>query len=155
MKNYLKQIKDNGGNTVRIWVHTEGDRNPSFDGSGNVTGTDPSGTLVADMKKYALAAQDMDMMVIFTFWNGAVLRNQKTISMLNDDSKYGTWLNNALRPIVSGLKGIPSVVGWEIFNEPELSVTPGQYDSDACHDTNRLSGTGAGNTGHFFSMRQI
>ena len=53
LKKYLQEIKANGGNTVRVWVHTEGDYNPSFDSKGYVSGP---GTLVKDMKKYALAA---------------------------------------------------------------------------------------------------
>ena len=64
-------------------------------------------------------------MVIFTLWNGAVLKNQKTINMLKDDAKFSTYLRNALIPMVQGLKGIPSVAGWEIFNEPEGSLIPG------------------------------
>ena len=120
---------------MRIWVHVEGDYNPTFDASGNVNGTDSSNTLVQDMKKYALAAQDLDIMVIFTLWNGAVLKNPKTIAMLKDDAKLNSYIKNALTPMVQGLKGIPSVAGWEIFNEPEGSLIPGHRDAEPCFDT--------------------
>lgn len=152
LKNYLQEIKNNGGNTVRVWVHVEGDHNPQYDYSGNVIATDSSHTLIRDMKNYALAAQDLDIFVIFNLWNGAVLKNQTTIAMLKSDAKLNTYIKKALIPMVQGLKGIPSVAGWEIFNEPELSVIPGQYNSEPCFDTRRLSGSGAGWAGQTFTM---
>jgi len=41
---------------------------------------DRDGTLISDMKKYLDAAQARDILVVFVLWNGAVLRNQVSIS---------------------------------------------------------------------------
>ena len=75
LKAQLQKIKDAGGHAVRIWLHVEGDKTPEFDGHGNVIGTDASGSLIAEMKKYVQTAQDMDILVIFCLWNGALMRN--------------------------------------------------------------------------------
>ena len=78
------------------------------------------------------------------------------MALFNDDAKIQSWINNALIPMVQGLKGIPSVAGWEIFNEPEGGLNVG-YDPEPCFDSTKLGPAGAGWNpgGKFLTMKQI
>ena len=49
-KRQLKEMGDAGGNTVRVWLHCEGDNNPQFDDNGYVIGTDAANTLIPDLR---------------------------------------------------------------------------------------------------------
>ena len=46
----LEQINFAGGNTARVWIHTEGDNNPEYDSNGYVVGTDAANTLISDLR---------------------------------------------------------------------------------------------------------
>lgn len=58
-----------------------------------------------------------------------------------------TDIDNALVPIAKSLAGHPGLGGYEILNEMEGSVIPGQSNANACFDTRALTGTGAGWSG--------
>ena len=150
----LSKIKANGGNSLRIWLHIEGDRTPLYNSSGYVTGTDASNTLISEMRRHLQAANDMNVLVFFVLWNGAVLRNSNTVNLLKDQNKLQSYINNALVPMVKALSNESALGGWEIMNEPEGSLIV-QSDSEPCYDTSRLSGSGAGWSGHQFTMKQI
>eukprot|EP00094_Tigriopus_californicus_P008112 TCALIF_07808-PB protein Name:"Similar to Mannan endo-1,4-beta-mannosidase (Mytilus edulis)" AED:0.32 eAED:0.32 QI:79/1/0.66/1/0.5/0.66/3/0/149 len=77
--NEIKLIGDSGGNSVRVWVHVEGDNNPQFSDDGYVLGTDGSDTLVSDLRKLADVCQDNDIFLIPVLWNGALMRNQNVV----------------------------------------------------------------------------
>lgn len=107
------------------------------------------------MKNYLQVAHDLDIFVTFALWNGALMRNSTTKKMLTDDSKVQSWIQNALIPMVNGLKYEHALAGWEIFNEPEGSVYADRKDSEPCFDTQKLKGTGAGWAGAYLEMKQI
>lgn len=77
--NEIKLIGDSGGNSVRVWVHVEGDNNPQFNDDGYVLGTDGSDTLVSDLRKLADVCQANGVFLIPVLWNGALMRNQKVV----------------------------------------------------------------------------
>ena len=52
-------------------------------------------------------------------WNGALMRQQKTKDLYYDDAKLQSYIDNALIPMVNGLKDHPALAAWEIINEPE------------------------------------
>ena len=52
LKDTLKKVRDNGGHSIRIWLHVEGDKTPQFDNNGMVIGTDSTNTLISDMRTY-------------------------------------------------------------------------------------------------------
>ena len=150
----LSKIKANGGNSLRIWLHVEGDRTPQYNSSGYVIGTDSSNTLITEMRRYLQAANDMNVLIFFVLWNGAVLRNSNTIAMLKDPKKLQSYIDKALVPMDKALANESALGGWEIMNEPEGSLIV-QTDSEPCFDTSRLGGSGAGWAGGQFTMRQI
>ena len=80
-----------------MWLHVEGDNTPAFDGQGFVTGPDSTGTMINDMKSFLDYAQSKNILVIFCLWNGAYLRNQKTIDLFWDEGKLQSYIDKALK----------------------------------------------------------
>ena len=54
-------------------------------------------------------------------WNGAVIKsyNVNYKELYFDDTKLQSYIDNALIPMVNGLKDHPALGSWEIINEPE------------------------------------
>ena len=74
LKEVLQNTSRSGGHAMRIWLHVEGDHTPVFNASGFVVATDIAGSLIADMRRYLQAAAELDILVFFCLWNGAVVR---------------------------------------------------------------------------------
>jgi len=134
----LAKISEAGGNSVRVWVHVEGDVSPHYDGDGFVTGTDKSGTLISDLTAFLDECAKNNIFMGLVLFNGALMRNQNTINLFWDDSKLETYLSNALVPMVQALKDHPALGFWEVMNEAEGSSPAGQTDSDPCFDFTHL-----------------
>ena len=88
------------------------------------------------------------------------MRNNNYKDLFYDNDKLQSYIDNALIPMVQGLKDHPALGSWEVMNEPEgkrtniswktpsniyfihIGSTPmGQVDSDPCFDTTHLDWT--------------
>ena len=161
LQSYLKNISDAGGNSARIWLFVEGDSIPEWDASGHVVSTDKANTLIPELKTYLQYAASVNVFVNLCLWNGAVLRNERAVAIMsgvNDTSgtKLQSYLDKALVPLVTALKGEPGLGAWELMNEPEGSLAITADAAEPCWDTKAaLGNTGAGWAGHHYTMRQI
>lgn len=54
----------------------------------------------------------------------------KNSGLVTDDKKLDSYINNALKPMVEGLKGKKALAAWEVMNEPEGSIDVWYKDSD-------------------------
>ncbi|CAG7726076.1 unnamed protein product [Allacma fusca] len=154
LENYVREISAYGGNTIRIWVHVEGETTPQFNGDGFVLGTDEARTLISDLSRFLDFCYDHNVLVIPVLWNGALMRQQTLVNLIWDDSKLNSYINNALIPMVQALSGKPALAAWEIMNEPEGSIRI-EGNGNPCYDTNRLDGSGAGWTGRAIPMDRM
>ena len=79
------------------------------------------------MRKYLRLAASMDVLVNWCLWNGAVLRDNRTLAMIVEPSGLAlrSFIDNALTPLVTALRDEPGLGAWEIMNEPEGSVASG------------------------------
>ena len=93
LKEVLQNTSRAGGHAMRIWLHVEGDHTPVYNSSGFVTATDVSGTLIADMWRYLKAAAELDILVFFCLWNGAVLRNNMTKQLFSSPPRLQSYID--------------------------------------------------------------
>ena len=85
------------------------------------------------------------------------MRNDRYKNLFYDQSKLDSFVNNALTPLVEGLKNEPGLGAWEIMNEPEGSVKLSTtVDGEPCFTTSDvLEGSEAGWAGQNVSMQQL
>lgn len=117
-------VHANGGNVMRLWLHTTGAFSPAFDDKGFVTG--PGEKTIDDLKNILDVALENHVTLDLCLWsfdmlrqkNGEkIIRNSKNI--LSNPEGTKSYINNSLIPMVQALKGHPGIFCWEIFNEPE------------------------------------
>jgi len=120
----LLQVHDNGGNSLRWWIHTDGSASPEFDNLGKVTG--PGTTTIQELRKALDLAWEREVGVVLCLWSFDMMRKNKPTEvqyrnnlLLTDTTYTREYINKALIPMVDSLKGHPAIIAWEIFNEPE------------------------------------
>ncbi len=123
----FRKVHDNGGNTVRLWLHTNGAVTPEFSGS-NVVG--PGNGAIKGLKNLCNIAYQNDIGLMLCLWSFDMLRKTNSTlvkdrnrGILTDDALMATYINKSLIPMVDSLKEHPGILAWEIFNEPE-GMTP-------------------------------
>ncbi|XP_046582031.1 mannan endo-1,4-beta-mannosidase-like [Haliotis rubra] len=154
---YLKLVADNGGNSIRVWVHIEGAVTPHFDASGMVVSLDQKGTFISDIKKYLRKALEYNILIFFCLWNGALAQNDhfKLDGLIKDEAKLQSYIDNALIPWVKAVKDEPSMGGWDIINEMEGEIKPNLANAEPCFDTKFLLNSGAGWAGQKYTAEEF
>ncbi len=119
----FSELRANGGNTMRLWLHTDGRSTPHWDGS-DVVG--PGIGAIDDLRAILDLAHRHNVSLILCLWSFDMLRishgqtvTDRAHAILTDPSKRQLYLDNALMPMVEALKGHPAILAWEIFNEAE------------------------------------
>ncbi|MBI2427231.1 MAG: discoidin domain-containing protein [Ignavibacteriales bacterium] len=123
-RNVFDAISANGGNCMRLWLHTDGTQTPEFDANGRVTG--PGLKAVTHLKKILDMSWERKIGLILCLWSFDMHRwsldsatLQRNTLLLTDPQYTRSYIDNALIPLVSGVKGHPAIVAWEVFNEAE------------------------------------
>uniref|UniRef100_A0A2C9KA31 Uncharacterized protein n=1 Tax=Biomphalaria glabrata TaxID=6526 RepID=A0A2C9KA31_BIOGL len=122
----LAALKAAGGNSLRLWIHIQGETTPAFDGNGYVTAPDHQGTLINDFKDMLNLAQSHDILVFPTLWNAAVNQDNshRLDGLIVDERKLQSYIDKVLTPLATAVKGHPALGAWDIMNEPEGMINP-------------------------------
>ena len=73
----MYELQRFGGNSMRFWLHPEGEMIPVFDQNGYITGMDQSGSLIRELKDMLDNAQKNNILITICLWNGALQRTQR------------------------------------------------------------------------------
>ncbi|XP_046352323.2 mannan endo-1,4-beta-mannosidase-like [Haliotis rufescens] len=154
---YFKELHESGGNSIRIWIHVQGETSPLFDGNGYVTGLDSSGTFLSDMKELLGLGQKYNILVFFCLWNGAVKfdKEYRMDGLIRDTGKLTSYLQHALIPWVKSVKDNPAVGGWDIMNEPEGLINTQRSSNNPCLNATHLIPDGAGWAGRLYNYEDV
>ena len=119
----FSQVRANGGNCIRVWVHVNGANTPAFSGS---TVTGPGTGTISDLQFVLNNATTNHVGVILCLWSFDMLSSSygstittRSHDLLTSATYEGSYITNALIPMVQAVAGHPALVAWEIFNEPE------------------------------------
>ncbi len=119
----FSQFEANGGNCMRLWLHTNGANTPAWSG---YTVTGPGTNTISDLQAILDDAWSHKVSVMCCLWSFDMLRksygatiNNRAQAILTNDPCTQSYIDNCLIPMVTALRGHPAIVAWEIFNEPE------------------------------------
>jgi len=147
----MKAVAEAGGNTMRVWLSTNGSQDPVFDSNGYVSGL--GSKTIANVKKMLVVAKETNMLLMPVLLTHNFMQEQPGVDlernrrMLTTDEGLDAYLNNAVIPLVSAIGKDPNLLCWEICNEPEGMVEGigWTYERITRQDvqifTNRISGT--------------
>ena len=127
----FQEMNENGGNSFRLWLHTNGVSTPQFTGTGpNDSVIGPGVGAIQDLRQILDLAHEYDISLKLCLWSFDMLQSglstdvlQRNRALLTDDAKMDAYIQNSLIPMVDALKGHPAILAWEIFNEPEGMTT--------------------------------
>nr|KAG5692518.1 hypothetical protein BaRGS_018723 [Batillaria attramentaria] len=156
-ENWITQIRNHGGNSIRVFLHDNCQTTPYIDDhNGHTYAPDKEGHLVRDLNDLLHFAALHKVYVFFVLFSGAQKKDThwKLQGLIVDNTKRQAYVDNALKPIVRGVKNQPYLGGWEIMNEMEGVITI-EGSGDACFDTSVLSGSGAGFAGQTYHPKQL
>lgn len=149
----IKAMADSGGNTMRVWLSTNGAKDPKFGPDGYVSGLG-SRTIANVQQMLAISKKHnvllMPVLLTHNFMQknaedqGGSLANNK--KMLTTDSGIAAYIKNAVVPLVTAIGNDPNLICWEIANEAEGMVegvgwtTQKITKADVQKFTNRMTG---------------
>jgi uncharacterized repeat protein (TIGR02543 family) len=126
--NAFKAVADSGGNCMRVWLSTDGTKDPKYGPDGLVSG--PGSQTIANIQKMLAIAKKNKMLlmpVLLTHnWvnkdikPATILENNK--KMLKTEAGLQAYIDKYLIPVVKAIGNDPSLICWEVFNEPEGMV---------------------------------
>lgn len=121
---HFRNIANAGGNSARIWLHTAATITPNIQADGSVTGLSNQITdaqVVQQLNDILDAAWTEGLLVTFSLFSFDMMCDAydpvRAKQML--ETHFQSYIDNALTPMVTGVKDHPAMFAWEIFNEPE------------------------------------
>lgn len=154
-------LKAHGANSVRFWLHADGRSSPTFASDGTVTGMGgPS--FAADLRALVGYADAHQLVLELCLWSFDMCKQDIAGAAMHDDlisdvSKTTSYIEHALKPMLSILNGSKNVVV-EVINEPEWCMQDPSYRASA--DASELPGAdvragGPCNTKHCVSVSDM
>lgn len=146
----MKAVSDSGGNVMRVWLSTNGSKDPVFGSDGLVSGL--GSKTIANVQQMLAIAKENKMLLMPVLLTHNFLQNQSGVNLANNkkmlttDEGLKAYIDKAVVPLVSAIGKDPNLVCWEIANEPEGMVenvgwTNEKISKEAVQKfTNRMAG---------------
>jgi hypothetical protein len=131
-KQAVQDIRDAGGNSMRVWLSTNGANDPKFDSTTGLTkglGTKTISNVkamlsIANRNGVVLALDLLTHNLMGTAqvgsWNTMSIANNK--KLMQTDSGLKAYIDKAVIPLVTAIGKDSGILCWEIFNEAEGMV---------------------------------
>jgi hypothetical protein len=146
----MKAVADSGGNSMRVWLSTNGSKDPVFGADGFVSGL--GSKTIANVQQMLAIAKEYKMLLMPTLLthnfmiaqSGNSIDNNRKLLTTEDGLK--AYIDKALVPLVVAIGKDPNLLCWEIANEPEGMVESIGWTSsriakiDVQRFTNRMAG---------------
>ncbi len=123
-------VQANGGNTLRLWLHTTGEATPAWSATETGVVTGPGAGAIEDLEAILDLAWEHEVGLMLCLWSFDMLQSGRSAqqfahnrAILEDPAKTQTYIDHALVPMVEALADHPAAIAWEIFNEPEGMTT--------------------------------
>lgn len=122
----MKAVSDSGGNVMRVWLSTNGSKDPVFGSDGLVTGLGTQ--TLANVQQMLAIARENKMLLMPVLLTHNFMQNQAGVNLANNakllttDAGLKAYIDKALVPLVTAIGNDPNLVCWEIANEPEGMV---------------------------------
>ncbi len=146
----MKAVADSGGNTMRVWLSTNGSKDPVFGSDGLVSGL--GSKTIANVQQMLAIAKANKMLLMPTLLTHNFMQTQSGVNIANNKKLLATdeglkaYIDKALVPLVSAIGKDPNLICWEIANEPEGMVESVGWTNqriakaDVQKFTNRMAG---------------
>jgi List-Bact-rpt repeat protein/carbohydrate binding protein with CBM4/9 domain/cellulase (glycosyl hydrolase family 5) len=122
----MKAVSDSGGNVMRVWLSTNGSKDPVFGSDGLVTGL--GSRTLANVQQMLAIAKENKMLLMPVLLTHNFMQTQTGVNLDNNrkllatDAGLKAYIDKALVPLVTAIGNDPNLVCWEIANEPEGMV---------------------------------
>jgi len=146
----MKAVADSGGNTMRVWLSTNGSKDPVFGPDGYVSGL--GAKTVENVQQMLAIAKEQKMLLMPVLLTHNFMQSQSGVNLANNrkmlttDSGLAAYIAKAVVPLVTAIGKDPNLVCWEIANEAEGMVEGVGWTSqkiaklDVQKFTNRMAG---------------
>lgn len=133
-------MKSLGVRVVRWFLFCDGRASPEFDETGLVTGFDDY--FYADFNKALEIAQKNDIYLLPVLWDFHLADSPEDINgvqqggragLITDSAIQQSFLDNALKPLLEQYGQNPTIIAWEVINEPEgaMQIDGGNWVGEA------------------------
>jgi hypothetical protein len=139
-----------GGNAMRVWLSTNGSRDPKFGADGWVSGL--GSRTIANVRRMLDISRENGLLLVPVLLThnfmqrgqGGNLENNRR--MLTTDQGLAIYIDRAVVPLVKAIGPDPNLLCWEIANEGEGMTDEGGWTSEriAKYDVQRFTNRMAG-----------
>jgi hypothetical protein len=112
----FRNLSAAGGNSVRWWMHCDGQATPSYDAQGRPTGMPEAA--FANLGRMLDLAASHGILVMPVLWSFD-MANRNHANLVTDTAATNGYIRTVLDPLVRRYRGHPGLLAWEICNEPE------------------------------------
>ncbi len=126
----MQDVRDSGGNVMRVWLSTNGANDPKFDpATGLVNGLGKE--TINNVKRMLKIAGDNGMLLMPVLLSHNLTEDpndqkglplQNNLKLLTTDAGLQAYIDHAVLPLVKAIGKDTSLACWEVFNEPEGMV---------------------------------